>query len=442
MEPIKYSDQTIRWDAYWSSGLVVALLVILPYASYITLIGLAILVLMTLLRHRSEMGRLLYRSGWWIIAAGMILTVAVAQYPLEATLQLANFLPFMLFLSAIASVLPHLAHPFRVLERWAAALLVASIPVTIRAIVEYGLKIPALAARLSGRWYFDWLYAQPDYGHRADSVFGHPNVLASYLVMLFGLGLGLTLRWLRRRRWETPFERKPYSWWERPAWIYAATVLLPAGIFCSGSRNGVLVAIAQLLIFGWLMRRNRFVMITGVAAITALVVGVLVWGIGGRNLVEAFSTISLRVGVWQLAVDMIQQHPWLGSGLGSYKLLYVPYTVEPYDKVEHAHNLWLMLAAELGVPLMLGITAVVGWACWRGVYHIVRADFEAEQRYLLTGYLLAFVGCSLFALFDLAFYDSRANLLGWLTLAVIQAIPRLGKRTAARPVDLSQAKSA
>lgn len=411
-------------------------LIILPYASYIALVGLLGITIWSLYRDGGTAWKLLTNSGWLILAAGMLLTVTTAAYPLESLLQLANFIPFFIFFAAIATLISGLKAPFLVLEQWATATVVTAIPISFRAAVEYYLRFPAIEARLINSPYFTWLYGQPDYGHRADSVFGHPNVLACYLVMLLGLGLGLSLKHLRY-----PIPNPSRSWWQRSSsWVYLSTVLLLVGVYCSGSRNGALVAIIQLVIFGWMMRRSRFVMIAGLSGILAIFAGTWAWGIGGRSLGEAFGTIDLRLGVWQLAVDTMRQHPWVGAGLGSYKLLYVPYTISDYESVEHAHNLWLMLGAEVGIPLMLGLTVVVGWTCFRGVRRMITGGFSGPQRSLLLSYCLGFLGCTLYALFDITFYDSRVNVLGWVLLATIQAIPSLPSEVPA--VGLNQPRSA
>lgn len=422
MAPIKISSSQGRFRFPGFASWLLGCLIVLPYVSYAGLIGAAALVLSTCYRYASGVCQLLHRSGWVAFAAGMTLTVAVAQFPGESALQLANFLPFIAFLGVVAFMLPRLSQPFLALDQWASALLAASIPISLRAAVEFVLNEPTTVQRFTGLWYLNWLYSQEYYGHRADSVFGHPNVLASYLVMMFGLGLGLSLKFIINPSLVNP---KRLSWWRSPRWIYAATLLAPIGILGSGSRNGALVAIIQLLIWSLLIGRNQRVLIVGAAGVGTVFLSTFFWGIGGRSFAEAFTTINLRVEVWRLAVDMISQHPWLGTGLGSYKLLYVPYAVTPYDSVEHAHNLWLMLAAELGIPMMLGITFVVGWCCWRCVVALVTHPFSREQRCIAAGYLLAFAGCSLFALFDLTFYDARANLLGWLLLAALQAVPKL-----------------
>jgi O-antigen ligase len=209
----------------------------------------------------------------------------------------------------------------------------------------------------------------------------------------------------------------------RGLWVCGATALVLVGIFCSGSRSGLLIAGLQLLAFGGLLRPYRYMFWAGLGAIGLLALSAMIWGIGGRSLPEAFATISLRFSVWHLAIEMIPRHPWLGSGLGTFKLLYDPSQFPvPDDFLPHAHNLWLMLAAEAGIPIALGFTALVGWVVGRSTYILVSQPLPAEGMALLAGYLTGFGGTAAFAFFDLAFYDGRINILGWLLLGSIQAM--------------------
>lgn len=406
--------------------LILICLAVLPYVSYAALIGFLGLTVWWVGTDWKGIGRGLLRQGWGILAVGMVLSAIAADYPGEAALQLVNFLPFMVLFGGVATQLGQFASPVRVLESWIFVLLLGSIPINLRAIAEYYLKAPTVATQWANVPYLSWLYSETDYGHRADAVFGHPNVLAGYLVILFGLGLGLSWKFLAQRKPPPEPDKPQVPIWLRPSvWCYGATLLMPVGIFCSGSRNGVVVAIAQMLVFGWLLRKNRIVLMAGLAGVVAVLAGVIHWGIGGRSLGEAFSTSTLRFDVWQLALNLIQQDPWLGLGLGGFRLHYVPYSIPEYALVEHAHNLWLMLATELGIPLMLGFTLVVGMVCYRGLKSLIQKPFSPADTAVLTGYILGFMGATLFALFDLTFYDFRVNLLGWLVLAVIQAIPTL-----------------
>lgn len=399
-----------------------ACLLILPYASYAALVGMGGITVWVLLRYGQALWQLLHRQGWIVLGLGMIVTAVTAQNRIEAGLQLANFLPFYLYFGILAVWVRHLARPIDTFETWALGLVIGSIPVSLCAGVEYYLRSPSVIVELIDLPQLAWLYSRVDYGHRASSFFGHPNVLAAYLVVVLGLGLGLCLKLMQGGKLAVPSAVRWRYW---PLIIYGTLALTLGGIFCSGSRNGVMVAVVQLLVFGWLMRRNRLVVMAGLAGVTAVLLAVIAWGIGGRSLGEAVSTTSLRMDVWQLALNLIRQHPWLGVGLGGFKLSYVPYTIPEYDSVEHAHNLWLMLAAEIGIPLMLLFTFIVGRVCDRAFRNLLLPSLSRLEKSVLVGYGLAFLGCTLFALSDVTFYDSRVNVLGWLMLAALQAIPGL-----------------
>jgi O-antigen ligase len=411
MEPTDL-PRTISFSWLTPEKLLLGCLLVLPYASYVALGGLLVFLGWSLKRHSLEILQLLYRQGWIWLFLAMVLNVLISQAPLESALQSMNFWPFFILYAAIATVLTHSQHPIQSIRTWAMGLVLASVPISLRAVVEYYFKAPANIERWMGSPWMNWLYLQPDYGHRADSVFGHPNVLANYLVVLLGLGLGLCAHYL-----DKPPKRSAQA-----IWIYAATGLILVAIFCSGSRNGLLAASLQILCFGWLMRRYRFVALAGLGSILAVALGVVTWGVGGRSFIDAFATITLRFDVWRLAADMIRNHPWLGSGLGTFKLQYEPYTIPIYETVEHAHNLWLMLATEMGLIFTVGFIAIVGLIVQRSLVSIITQNMPRREKYVLAGYLIGFAGILIFAMFDLSFYDSRVNVLGWLLLAVIQTV--------------------
>ncbi|TVP65150.1 MAG: hypothetical protein EA342_14765 [Leptolyngbya sp. LCM1.Bin17] len=412
MGPI--SLQRVKTSLLTPEDLLVGSLLVLPYLVYPALLGLLGFLGLSLQRWGQAVWQLLYGQGWSWLGLGLILSTLGSQAPGESVLQLTNFLPFFGLYGAIAIALVNLQQPLTTLRTWAMVALLATIPINLRAVLEYYLNAPENYSRWLNLPWLHWLYGGIYYGHRASSVFGHPNVLASYMVMVFGLGLGLCaycLQTCQRRR--------------LALWIYAATLLSLVGIFCSGSRNGLLVAGFQVLLFVALLRPSRQVLLAGLGSLGAVAVGTLIWGVGGRSLAESFATITLRLDVWQAAWEMIPNHPWLGSGLGTFKLLYEPYAVPPYDSLGHAHNLWLMLALEAGIPVAIGFTIIVGWIMTQGSRTLLDSTIAKAPKAILAGYLIGFSGNVLFAIFDLAFYDARANVLGWLMLGIIQAIPTL-----------------
>ena len=408
--------QSLRSSRFSLENLVCLSLMVLPYLSYGALVGLGLALLVWLWWWGREVWFLLYSQGWIGLTLLLGLSVAVSQNPPESALEALNFWPFFIFYAALVAAMGQLRQPWLTLGRWAHGLVLASLPVSLRALLEFYLKAPGSVARWSGHPWLNWLYLGPDYGHRADSVFGHPNVLASYLVIILGLGLSLSADHLGR----SPSNRWSYA-------IYGSTAMALVGIFCSGSRNGLVVAGLQIGLFFILVRSMRSLLWAGLALFTAMLVAVLVWGVGGRSLPTALSTATLRLDAWQLALQMIPQHPWLGSGLGTFKQLYNPADfAAPDDLLPHAHNLWLTLAAEAGVPFTLGLTLVVGGILLRATVTLIREGSPnlVQDQVLATGYWLSFVGSSLFAISDIPFYDARVNVLGWLLLAVMQRLPK------------------
>lgn len=411
-------------DGLTLDRLVLLSLVTLPYVVYGAIAGLGWFLLVSLRRWGPAIGRVLYTQGWIWLALAMVGGVGLSQDPGESALQVLNFVPFFVFYAAIAVAIQTFRQPWLTLQTWALGLLLSSIPISLAAAVEFYLRSPSSISRWQNSRWISWLYDQTDYGHRAMTVFGHPNAFANYMVMVFGLGLGLCAYCLN----PSPEQPKMRA---KTLWVCGATALALVGIFCSGSRSGLLIAGLQLLLFGGLLRPYRYIFWAGLGAIAVLTLSALIWGVGGRTLPEAFATISLRFSVWHIALDMIPQHPWVGSGLGTFKELYDP-TKFPVagDFLPHTHNLWLMLAVEAGVPIALGFTAVVGWVVGRSTFTLITQPLPPTALALLAGYLTGFGGTVGFALFDLAFYDGRINILGWLLLGSIQAMAWLPPKLA------------
>jgi O-antigen ligase len=372
----------------------------------------------------------LTRNSLAIIGGLMILSSCFAVDRAEAFGQLVNFLPFFLFFS----VLPYAIKGTERLGMLATDLVIAAIPLNVLALGEYLIKtikfavLPRVIRRLP---YVRSLRAAPHKG-RAMVMFTHPNSLANYLVLILGLGLGLILYDLNQ-------SSKPVGKVRR-ALLYVGTGLTLVGIFCSGSRNGLGVAIAQILIFCLCIKTHRKILTAGLLGLMGLVLGAANLGLGRRSLSLLNWVDDPRPRVWGIALDLIQERPWLGWGLGNYKFEFLPRLLQKYPSclvertygvipsdcagVSHAHNFWLLLGAEAGIGVTILLTAWVGYVCFRGVRLVVMGKLEIGERAILTAYLLAFGGCVAFALFDVTFYDVRLNATHWFILAGIYTVVR------------------
>lgn len=379
-------------------------------------------------------------TGCVTFIAGLLLLSSIVAYDRgEAFLQLANFLPYLL----LFSFLPALLRSVQTLERLAIALLIAAIPINLIAIVEYGLKSPVLPTSWQNWSWIEALRAAPHKG-RAMVMFDHPNTLASYLVIVLGLGLGLAIAHRRSPASSppppspppsstsssltpppslssAPFKTVPYL----SVFLLPATFLNLLGLFCTGSRNGLAIALSQVVVYVWIARPGRKVIGAIALILMALATGTLALGLGVRPLAIANVTDDPRLGIWKIALDLIQARPWLGWGLGNYKFLYPPRLIDPtYQEVFHPHNIWLLLGAEAGILVMVALTVMVAFICFRAVRDGVLNGFR-KGKAIALGYLLAFWGCVGFGLLDVTFYDVRVNALNWTILAALYGIPYL-----------------
>ena len=397
-----------RGDRYWLFGFV-----LLPYASYAALLWMLFLFLSALSQRGKQVWQLCGRYGFGWLAAGLLLSSSFAFNKGDAFLQLTNFLPFFVFFGVLSTIPGVVLRPFFRLAQLARWLLLTSVPMSALALVEFVIKFDAIAPIVQSwplpQWLLTFIYV-PDFGHRAHSIFSHPNGLAAYSVIIFGLGLGLMLKGLEEGDL-------------RKQWLQVVALGLCAiAIFCTGSRNGVLIALILTAIAMVAARRHRWVMLTGLAGGGAIVAAVLSLGIGGRSLSLDMLTDDPRVGVWRLAVEMVEQRPWLGWGLSGLRTVYEPGSIPDYDAIHHAHNIWLMLAAETGIPLMVAFSVVIGRICLQGAYAYLKGGLTQSNRAVLMSYLLAFAACVLFSVFDIALFDSRINALAWGMLAAIHVL--------------------
>ncbi|NJN85070.1 MAG: O-antigen ligase family protein [Leptolyngbyaceae cyanobacterium SL_7_1] len=392
----------------------------IPYLYHLSLVGLGVIVIWLLAKFRKLALDPIARWGFMLLSGLLALNVVVAVDRGEAFLQLANFFPFFGWFG----VLPFLLKGIERLEQVAMALVLGSLPINVISVGEYILKAPWMPRDIRRLPWVAWVRSAPHKG-RAMMMFGHPNAMASYLVVILGLGLGLILYdWVQRRSAIAP--ATPPSPWLRlkPVALYLATFLNLVGIFTAGSRNGLVIAIGQLLVFVLFARRHQRVVMTGLVGLVAVIGGAVALGIGGRSLLLSTWTSDPRIRVWQIALEMTQSRPWLGWGLGSYKLLYPSYPHDPeYSYIGHPHNFWLLLSSEAGLPVMLLFTGLVGYCCYRGARAVMLTPKPIEQA-LFWGYAIAFAGCIGFSLFDVTLYNAQLNLVNWLVLAGIYSFAR------------------
>jgi len=182
--------------------------------------------------------------------------------------------------------------------------------------------------------------------------------------------------------------------------LVALFAMVPiVALLLSASRGGIVsFAVQMLLLFLLLLIRrirSRFVIAGGVVVLCALI---FVSWIGVQQVLTRFAGIqtlevsagkraAMRQGTWRLFLD----HPLLGTGLGTFEIVFPPYDSVYDGKIaNHAHNDYLEVLAETGI--VGGLCCL--WFLWVVQLQSLRGMAELGESFGSALNLAGLVACS------------------------------------------------
>jgi len=289
---------------------------------------------------------------------------------------------------------------------------------------QWGSKIPQLTSLVTGLpGEIGWL---PE-----GETFFNPSVIGGALLWVLPPSLSLLLWAMRRgeRRW---------------GWVAAQglVTLLSLGLLlitqARGAWLGFTVSLLALLVTAG-GRPGR----VGVALLlTALLVLVAVGPVGLRQAIQVdgesariLSIVSIeeRFEIWSRAQYVIADFPFTGPGLDVFQyvmpVMYPLFQARPDRPVPHAHNEFLQVALDLGLPGLVAWQAlyiVTFWMLWQ----VYRRGPDGLIQALALGSGGALVGHLVYAMTDCAVLDAKPNVVFWVIIGLTVALHRAADRTA------------
>ncbi len=206
----------------------------------------------------------------------------------------------------------------------------------------------------------------------------------------------------------------------RAALMAVVAAVLLMGVLLSLSRMGVLstLAAAALTTFAVFAPRRRWRWLLA-AAVPLLILASL----SSRQLILRFAELTAtkqisqdeRAHIWRDTLHVIAAYPITGCGLGAYERgLYRFKTVAPVNTVDYAHNDYLQILAELGIPGFLLFAAFLVWILRRALAAI-SLPRTAPSWELAVGILASLLALGLHSLADFNLYiPANALALAWL----------------------------
>jgi O-antigen ligase len=160
----------------------------------------------------------------------------------------------------------------------------------------------------------------------------------------------------------------------------------------------------------------------GFAMVVAVFVGVLYFGGEGAisrmlGTVNSADPTTGRAHFWSGTLQIIRDHPWLGTGLGSFGSVYTRYdTGNGTYRLEQAHNDYLQIFSDAGVVGgLLGLVFVV--LLFRAALKRLQS-YDRFRRGVVLGALAGCTGVLVHSFFDFTLHTT-ANALLFLVLAAL-----------------------
>ncbi len=137
-----------------------------------------------------------------------------------------------------------------------------------------------------------------------------------------------------------------------------------------------------------------------------------------RSIIDLAETSnSRRIEIWKDSVRSIIKHPLFGVGMGNFPVV-VGEDLAKAKAGSSAHNLYLHIAAEIGIPALLA-TLYLFWLLLKKSYENFKAEIDPILLIYFGASLIFIPWNLLYSLTDVAIFDERAFLLFVATLAVI-----------------------
>jgi putative inorganic carbon (HCO3(-)) transporter len=266
-------------------------------------------------------------------------------------------------------------------------------------------------------------YVETDEGGEAYTrfagIFGHPNALGGFLALAIPPMVALAAS-------ET-------VWWKRLSG-YLLIIGAMAGLVLTYSRGAWLGTGVGLLILLPVLKRG-FWLILGAVLLGPVLVGMVTSSDAVLARLESIAAagsdpaLMERLEIWGMAFRLVAEHPLLGVGLGNFQAAYgrlmvpdLPLLTYPLELPEHAHNLFLNLAVEVG---LVGVSAFA-WLLAVAFLRVRQIKRFADWRVGVwsMGLAAGLVAISVEALVDVVVYQGFVAILFFTYLGVMDAFKR------------------
>ena len=252
----------------------------------------------------------------------------------------------------------------------------------------------------------------------------NPNVVAGALVVMlpFALVKGMTrrpgggvVRWLGQAL---------------GGCVLAGMVLI---LYWARSRGAYVAVASGLLVLVSFQWPSSMRWVAAPILLAGLVGGtILGWEAVGDALLTTteVSGYDVRAEIWARALQIIQDFSFTGVGLGCFEPVVAamyPLFLGPAGTVSHAHNIFLQVAIDLGLPGLFSYLLLLGGSLYAAVagYRISCKCGLPDLRLACTACVASLTGMIVHGMIDSAVWGNRGAFVPWIVMGLSVALWRI-----------------
>jgi len=255
--------------------------------------------------------------------------------------------------------------------------------------------------------------------NRVFGPFVYPNALAGFLVVAFAPTLAWI--WVRARNWDA-----------RVKWL----ALVFAGaemVFClllTGSRGGVVAfGVMALTVLWCLVPKDGRRAARAIGVLALALAAVIALGRHGGFLHFGTKSLEARTDYWRGAIRIIQDHPWVGTGPGTFGSIYPLYKTALTEEAQAVHNTFLQMWSDSGVLAFIAF-AMLWIVAVRDAFRLARQRVGDAAAAAVCG---ALAGWTVHGLVDFDLYVPGVALPAFILLGTVQGLKELPRTDSVPP---------
>ncbi len=251
-------------------------------------------------------------------------------------------------------------------------------------------------------------------GGRVVSTFENPNMLGQYFILLLPILAAAAIS-------ERSLTAKSSS---MVAFAVGAVCLIYT--WARGAWLGFLFA-AVIFLLMW-SRKSMAFLVTGICALPFLIPYL------PESILARFSSIgdltdtstNYRVYIWRGSMNLASDYAWTGIGVGesAFDRIYPYYSFAGIEKAPHAHNLFLQLFIEVGIPGFLIFMALL--VCFfQSGFSLAKCGEDKGVRLIGCGAVCGILAALVQGMADYIWYNYRVFFVFWVVVGIASATRRI-----------------